>query len=146
MKRKERKENQATPPHQSVERCVAVQDRTPLISDNVLILLGRSLKMSGKKRKIRERNDDDAAEETENVRDDTEDGLVQIKKLSASLFSHENGIIGSPSPPPMEDVIEVLELQTEEVILTIEDLVMKFVKQILLDGSCLIPLLSQLMN
>jgi hypothetical protein len=94
--------------------------------------------MSGKKRKIRERSEERDGEVAA-LGDDTEIGLVQIKKLSNILFSNERDRTSttvSPSPPPMEDVIEVHELRSEEVILTIEDLVMKFVKQILLDGSC----------
>jgi hypothetical protein len=70
--------------------------------------------------------------------------LREIKKLSDSLFPNEQNPQSSSSSateqaqrdPVLEDVIEVKELISSEVIVTIEDLVMKFVQQILQDGSC----------
>ena len=70
-------------------------------------------------------------------------GLKEIQKLSHSLFANDEQQQSGESSPPqdpdlslLEDVIEVKELRSSEVIGTIEDLVMKFVQQILRDGSC----------
>jgi hypothetical protein len=84
--------------------------------------------------------------------EETEDGIAdlrEIKKLSHSLFpneqipptSHSASALASSSQQAhpdslLDDVIEVKELKSTEVIGTIEDLVMKFVHQILQDGSC----------
>lgn len=90
--------------------------------------------MAERKRKLKA-----LSEDSEGVAID----LKEIQKLSHSLFANDEPQPSVESSPPqgpdtslLEDVIEVKELKSSEVIGTIEDLVMRFVQQILRDGSC----------
>ncbi len=79
------------------------------------------------------------------------DDLQMVKKLSEELFTNQtptslSSITSLSLPVPVHDLVEVKELDTTDVIITIEDLVMKFVRQILEEGaglpSCLVCLIS----